>query len=132
MMTDLIADMLTRIRNGQKAKLSTIVAPYSKFSASVLKVMQDEGYINGFEKKNIRKGIDELTIALKYTEGRVPVIKEIAKISTSGRRNYIAASDVGNFFNGLGIAILSTSSGVISNNEAHKLNVGGELICKIF
>lgn len=132
MMTDLIADMLTRVRNGQKARLKTITAPYSKFGEAILKVIRDEGYINGFEVKNIRKGIDELAISLRYTDGRNPVIKEIKKISTPGRRIYIASDEVGKFFNGLGVAVLSTSHGVISNVEAKKLNVGGELICKIF
>jgi small subunit ribosomal protein S8 len=132
MMNDLIADMLTRIRNAQKAKLAQTRCPYSKFSANVLQVMQNEGYIRGFEKQSVRNGIDELVISLKYVDNRKPVIKEIVKVSKSGRREYISASEAGNFYNNLGIAILSTSRGVISNIEALKHNVGGELICKIF
>lgn len=132
MITDLIADMLTRIRNGQKAKLATIRCPFSKFGAAILQVMQQEGYIRNFEKENIRKGVDEIVIGLKYLEGRKPVISEITKISKPGRRHFIAAADVASVYNNLGIAILSTSSGVISNAEAFKRNVGGELICKIF
>ncbi len=132
MMTDLIADMLTRIRNGQKAKLAVIRCPYSKFGDNILRVMQQEGYIGAYEKQSVRKGVDELVINLRYIGNRKPVISEITKISKSGRRNYIAAADVGNFYNHLGIAILSTSSGVIANTEAFKRNVGGELICKIF
>lgn len=132
MMTDLIADMLTRIRNGQKAKLAVIRCPYSKFGDNILRVMQQEGYIGAYEKKSVRKGVDELVINLRYIGNRKPVITEITKVSKSGRRNYVAASDVGIFFNGLGIAILSTSSGVLANSEAFKRNVGGELICKIF
>ncbi len=132
MMTDLIADMLTRIRNGQKAKLATIHCPYSKFGDNVLRVMQQEGYIGAYEKKSVRKGVDELVINLRYVGNRKPVITEITKVSKSGRRNYVAASEVGSFFNDLGIAILSTSSGVLANSEAFKRNVGGELICKIF
>ena len=82
--------------------------------------------------KNQIVGVDELVINLRYIGNRKPVITEITKVSKSGRRNYVAASDVGSFFNGLGIAILSTSSGVLANSEAFKRNVGGELICKIF
>lgn len=132
MMTDLVADMLTRIKNGQKAKLPVVRAPYSGFSAKILQVMQDEGYIKGFEVKNIRKGVDELAISLKYLPGRKPVIVQIKKISKSGKREFVTVDKLGSFFNGLGIAILSTSKGVVSSVEAQKLHVGGELICKIF
>ena len=131
-MTDLIADMLTRIRNAQKAKLSKTRCPHSRLGANILQVMQQEGYIVSYEKLTVRTGVEELEITLKYIENRKPVISELIKVSKSGRRHYISAKDAGSFYNNLGIAILSTSSGVLSNIEACKRNVGGELICKIF
>ncbi len=130
-MTDPIADMLTRIRNGQRRGLFTISSPYSKFRAAVLEVLKKEGYIREYSKVENKDGKPELIIELKYMDGE-PVIKEIKKESTPGCRNYSKISDLPKIYNGLGIAIISTSRGVLSDFDARRLNVGGEVICIVF
>lgn len=130
-MTDPIGDMLTRIRNGQQTQKSCIVVPASALRVSVLEVLKREGYIRGFERKNVRAGVDELSVELKYHEGR-PVINEIQRVSAPGRRVYSKVKDLPKFYNGLGIFVLSTPQGVMSDNEAREANVGGEVLCKVF
>ena len=130
-MSDPLGDMLTRIRNGQQARKSSVVAPASKLRANVLAVLEREGYIRGFEKFNVRPGIDELRIDLKYFEGE-PVIKEISRVSKPGRRVYSKIKDLPKVYQGLGISILSTPRGVMSDHEARSSNVGGEVLCKVF
>jgi small subunit ribosomal protein S8 len=130
-MTDPLADMLTRIRNGQRARKSAVTAPASRFRKSVLDVLIREGYIRGYEEVEVRKGIAELKIELKYHEG-APVISQIARVSTPGRRVYSGVKDLPRVFNGLGISILSTPRGVMSDFEARQANVGGEILCKVF
>ena len=130
-MTDPIADMLTRIRNGQQAKKSHVVTPASSLRASILDVLVREGYIRGYERRNVRAGVDEFDIELKYHEGR-PVINEIQRVSTPGRRVYSKVKDLPKFYNGLGIFVLSTPQGVMSDHEARQANVGGEVLCKVF
>jgi small subunit ribosomal protein S8 len=130
-MTDPLGDMLTRIRNAQRAHKPTVAAPASKIRANVLEVLQREGYIRGYTRADVRPGVTELNIELKYVDGE-PVIREIARISKPGRRIYSKIADLPRVYNGLGIAILSTPRGVMSDNEARVANVGGEVLCRVF
>jgi small subunit ribosomal protein S8 len=130
-MTDPLGDMLTRIRNAQRARMSVVSSPASKLRSNVLQVLQREGYIRGYSESQMRKGIHELRIELKYHEGE-PVIKEIKRVSTPGRRVYSKIQDLPRVYNGLGISILSTPQGVMSDNEARAANVGGEVLCRVF
>jgi len=123
-MTDPIADLLTRIRNGQEAGKTSITAPASTFRESVLSVLKREGYIRDFSRIQVRSGIDELKIELKYFDG-APVIKEINRVSRPGRRVYSKIKELPRVYNGLGIAILSDA-------EAREANVGGEVLCHVF
>ena len=129
--TDPIGDMFSRIRNGQMRSLNSVEIPSSNFRQNILKILKDEGYIKDFyiEKKVNNK--TNLKINLKYYEGD-PVIKEIKRISKPGRRVYSRANSIPRVMNGLGLAILSTPKGVMSDTEARKNNVGGEIICRIF
>ena len=130
-MSDPLGDMLTRIRNGQAAHKPVVESPASKIRANVLEVLQREGYIRGYTREHIRPGVTELSIELKYVEGE-PVIREIDRVSTPGRRIYSRIADLPRVYNGLGIAILSTPRGVMSDNEARAANVGGEVLCRVF
>ena len=130
-MSDPIGDMLTRIRNAQRAHKSIVAAPASRARASVLEVLKREGYIRGFTRSDVRPGVVELQIELKYVDGE-PVIREISRISKPGRRIYSKVTDLPRIYNGLGIAILSTPRGVMSDNEARAANVGGEILCRVF
>lgn len=130
-MSDPLADMLTRIRNGQGARKQTVSSPASSLRAAVLEVLKREGYIRGYSQADIRKGIRELSIELKYHEG-APVIRRIKRISRPGRRTYSKIADLQRVSNGLGISILSTPQGVMSDAEARDANVGGEVLCQVF
>jgi len=130
-MSDPIGDMLTRIRNGQRARMSVVLSPHSKLRSNVLEVLKREGYIRGWSESEMRKGLHELRIELKYHEGE-PVIKEIKRVSKPGRRVYTKIKDLPRVYNGLGIAILSTPQGVMSDSEARTANVGGEVLCRVF
>ena len=130
-MTDPLGDMLTRIRNGQRAHKSTVVAPASKLRSNVLDVLKREGFIRDYSQAETRPGISEITIELKYYEGD-PVIREINRVSTPGRRVYSKIKDLSRVYNGLGISILSTPRGVMSDAEARDANVGGEVLCQVF
>lgn len=130
-MSDPLGDMLTRIRNGQMAKKSSIIAPASKLRANVLEVLKREGFIRGYEQFENRPGVNELKIELKYAEGE-PAIQEISRVSTPGRRVYSKIKDLNSVYNGLGISIISTPRGVMSDAEAREANVGGEVLCKVF
>ena len=130
-MTDPLGDLLTRIRNGQRAGKSAITTPASKLRENLLKVLEREGYIRGFERYTERPGVDELKVELKYNEGE-PVISEIMRVSKPGRRVYAKIKDLPKVYNGLGISILSTPRGVMSDHEARQANVGGEVLCQIF
>lgn len=130
-MSDPLGDMLTRIRNAQGARKTIVVSPASKLRANVLDVLQREGFIRGFSEAELRPGISEITIELKYYEGS-PVIKKIKRVSRPGRRVYRKIKDLPRVYNGLGIAILSTPRGVMSDNEARAANVGGEVLCQVF
>ncbi len=130
-MSDPLGDMLTRIRNGQRARQAVVASPASKIRANVLEVLKREGYIRGFSREDLRPGVAELKIELKYVDGE-PVIREIARVSKPGRRIYSRIADLPRSYNGLGIAILSTPRGVMSDNEARAAKVGGEVLCRVF
>ena len=130
-MSDPLGDMLTRIRNGQAAHKSVVQSPASKIRANVLEVLQREGYIRGYKREETDEGFAELKIELKYVDGE-PVIREITRISKPGRRVYSRIADLPRVYNGLGISILSTPRGVMSDNEARAANVGGEILCRVF
>jgi small subunit ribosomal protein S8 len=130
-MSDPLADMLTRIRNGQRARQAVVAAPASNFRANVLEVLKREGYIRGFTREQVRPGIAQLKIELKYVDGE-PVIRELARVSKPGRRVYSRISDLPRIYNGLGLSILSTPRGVLSDNEARAAKVGGEVLCRVF
>ena len=130
-MSDPLGDMLARIKNGQLRKKESVLMPASRFRGNVLDVLHREGYIRGFKKVEIENNKNEFQIELKYIDGE-PVIKNISRVSTPGRRVYSKIKDLQRNFDGLGISILSTSNGVLSDNEARNEKVGGEILCKVF
>jgi len=130
-MTDPVGDLLTRIRNGQAARLDSVTVPASRMRSNVLDVLQREGYIRGWFEEELRKGVKELRIELKYDNGR-PVIREIKRVSTPGRRVYSSVTAMPRVSNGLGVTILSTPKGVMADHEAREKNVGGEVLCMVF
>lgn len=130
-MSDTLGDMLTRIRNGQSAKKSVVDAPASRFRGNVLDVLKREGYIRNYTQIEKRPGINEFKIELKYYDGK-PVISEIKRVSTPGRRIYSGIKDLPKVYNGLGISIISTPRGVMSDNEARVAQIGGEVLCQVF
>ena len=130
-MSDPLGDMLTRIRNAQRSRHSTCVAPSSKLRANVLEALRREGYIRGYAAEELRPGVSQLRIELKYNEGQ-PVIKEITRVSKPGRRVYSGIKDLPRVYAGLGVSILSTPRGVLSDGEARAANVGGEVLCRVF
>lgn len=126
-----LAEVLSIIKNGQQARLSTVRYPASKFIGRVLDVLKGEGYIEDFSKEDIGSGKSDFVIQLKYFEGS-SVIKDMQCISKPGRRVYCEISKLPRYYNGLGIAILSTSKGVMSDFDARQANVGGEVLCSVF
>jgi small subunit ribosomal protein S8 len=129
-MTDPLGDMLTRIRNGQQARKDSIPTPASKLRAYVLDVLQREGYIRGYSEEELA-GQKGLRIELKYFEGQ-PAIQHLARVSKPGRRVYSGARELPRIRNGLGITIVSTPRGVLSDAEARDQNVGGEVLAEVF
>jgi small subunit ribosomal protein S8 len=129
-LTDPLGDMLTRIRNGQQARKDSVVSPASKLRARVLEVLAREGYIRGYTEEAMgpAKG---LRIELKYFEGQ-PAIRHVARVSKPGRRVYSGSKDLPRVRNGLGITIISTPKGVLSDAEARDQNVGGEILAEVF
>ena len=130
-MTDPIADMITRIRNGQRASKNSVSTPASRMRAAILEVLKSEGYIRGYAKSESDSGKPSFEVELKYSEGK-PVIVEIQRISRPGRRVYSGVGDLPRIYNALGISIISTPRGVMSDIEARKQNVGGEILCRVF
>ena len=128
--SDPIGDMLTRIRNAQLRRKSTVRVPASKLRERVLEVLKSEGYIRAYERFDLEGNKAEIEVSLKYHEGE-PVIRTIARVSTPGRRVYSSVGDLPRVANGLGISIISTPKGVMSDNQARAANVGGEVICKV-
>jgi len=129
--SDPLGDMLTRIRNGQKARKMTITSPASKLRANVLEVLKEEGYIRGYFHETVSEGIGDLKIELKYFENQ-PVIQSLDRVSKPGRRVYAKIKDLKQINNGLGLVVLSTPKGVLSDGKARELNVGGEVLCSVF
>lgn len=130
-MNDPIADMLTRIRNAQMRGKSTVITPASKLRGWVLDVLADEGYIRGYEKITGADGHPAMEISLKYFDG-APVIREMKRVSKPGRRVYMAVKDIPAIRQGLGVSIVSTPKGVMSDASARAANVGGEVLCTVF
>jgi small subunit ribosomal protein S8 len=130
-MSDPLGDMLTRIRNGQRARFGKVQAPASKLRSNVLEVLKREGYIRDYRSFVEDSGMSALEIELKYADGE-PVIREISRVSRPGRRVYSKIKELPRHYNGLGISILSTPRGVMSDHEARAANVGGEVLCKVF
>ena len=130
-LSDPLGDMLTRIRNGQLRKKDSVMMPASRFRGNVLDVLHRKDYIRGFRKIDLENQKNNFQIELKYVDGE-RVIKDISRVSTPGRRVYSKISDLQRNFDGLGISILSTSKGVLSDSEARDENVGGEILCKVF
>jgi len=128
-MSDPLGDMLTRIRNAQRTQKSVVVAPASQLRANVLEVLKREGYIRDFSRSDA--ALPELRIELKYHDG-APVIRQLRRVSKPGRRVYSKIKDLPRVYNGLGISILSTPRGVLSDSEARAANVGGEVLCTVF
>lgn len=128
---DPIGDMLTRIRNAQSAKHKSLACPHSVFRGEVLRVLKEEGYIRGYEVREVRKNIKEFTIEVKYSEGQ-PVIRNVGRVSTPGKRTYVPVDKMKKVANGLGISILSTSKGVMSDIQARQQGIGGEVLCTVF
>ena len=130
-MNDPIGDMLTRIRNAQMRGKSTVSTPASNLRAWVLDVLADEGYIRGYEKTTSTDGHGAIEISLKYFDG-VPVIRELKRVSKPGRRVYLGVKDIPQVRRGLGVSIVSTPQGVMSDANARAKNVGGEVLCTVF
>ena len=128
---DPIGDMFTRIRNGQMRSLNSVEIPASKFRSKILDILKSEGYINNYFLESSENNKKIIKVNLKYYEGN-PVIKEIKRISKAGRRVYSRANSIPKIQNGLGLAIISTPQGVMSDVDARKNNIGGEVICKVF
>tara|TARA_Y100000590_G_scaffold447121_1_gene581842 strand:- start:3198 stop:3596 length:399 start_codon:yes stop_codon:yes gene_type:complete len=129
--TDPIADMITRIRNAQLRTLNKVSIPNSRLRARILDVLKEEGYISDYKISSGDKNDKFLSVDLKYNNG-VPVIKEISRVSKPGRRIYTKADSIPKIQNGLGIAIVSTSKGIMTDNDARIKKIGGEIICKVF
>jgi small subunit ribosomal protein S8 len=130
-MNDPIADMLTRIRNSQMRGKSVVSTPASKLRGWVLDVLADEGYIRGYESGTDSDGHPTLEISLKYFDG-TPVIREVKRVSKPGRRVYVGVNDIPSVRQGLGVSIVSTSKGVMSDASARSQNIGGEVLCTVF
>jgi small subunit ribosomal protein S8 len=128
---DPLGDLLTRIRNAQMRRQNKVVSPASKLRAHVLDVLIEEGYIRGYTEVTERAGVKHLEIELKYTNGQ-PAIREIRRVSKPGRRVYSAVKELQPVKNGLGVSILTTPKGVMSDNRAREENVGGEVLCNVF
>ena len=128
---DPISDMITRIRNAQMRMSKNVTIPNSKFRIRILEVLKQEGYISDYKLLSDSNNKNSLSVDLKYSNG-LPVIREIKIISKPGRRIYAKADSIPKIQNGLGLAILSTSKGIMTDNEARNQNVGGEIICRIF
>ena len=128
---DPVGDMITRIRNAQMRLLNNVKIPGSKFRKKILDVLKQEGYIADYKLLSDTNNRGNLSVDLKYNDG-LPVIKEIKRVSKPGKRIYVRATSIPKIQNGLGLAIISTSIGIMTDNDARSKNVGGEIICKVF
>lgn len=131
-MTDPIADMLTRVRNGQMARKQQVRAPYSKLKFAIAKILEKEGYVGAVEvTEAMNPKFQDIVIGLKYNNNK-PQIREMKRISKPGRRIYAKAAELPRVYSDIGVAIISTPSGVMTNKEARKRRLGGEVLCQIF
>ena len=130
-MSDPLADMIARIRNGQKARKPQVVVQPSKLHNAVLSVLKEEGYIRGYADRAVREGVRETVVDLRYHEGQ-PAIREIKRVSSPGRRVYSGIKTLPRPYGGLGVTIVSTPQGVMSDSQARTKNVGGEVICRVY
>ena len=128
---DPVGDMITRIRNAQMRLLNSVILPSSKFRVKILEVLKQEGYISDYKLLSDANKKNNISVDLKYNNG-TPVIKEIKRVSKPGRRIYAKADSIPKIQNGLGLAIVSTSKGIMSDNDARIKNIGGEIICRVF
>jgi len=130
-MTDPIADLLTRIRNGMTARLERVDVPSSKLKVNIVRILRDEGYIKNYKViKDNKQGV--LRIFLKYTDNNLPAIKGIQRVSKPGCRVYVGSDEIPPVLSGLGLGILSTSKGVMSDREARRQKIGGEILCSVW
>ena len=132
MVTDQISDLLTRIRNAQRAGHPSVSLPASKTKERVLKVLQDEGYVASFESNKDHNGKPQLKVHLRYTNENQPVIREVKRLSRPGKRVYVSHEKIPVNRGGLGLVVVSTSRGMLSDREARRNGLGGELICSVF
>ncbi|NNG03220.1 MAG: 30S ribosomal protein S8 [Inquilinus sp.] len=130
-LSDPLGDLLTRIRNGQRAGKATVESPASRLRVNVLEVLKREGFIRDFATADERAGVSTVKVELKYADGK-PVIRRIDRVSKPGRRVYSKVKEMPRVYNGLGISIISTPRGVLSDTEARAANVGGEILCQVF
>ncbi len=130
-MSDPIADMLTRIRNGLSAQKREVVMPASRSKLAILKILKDEGYITGFNEEVDERNLPAIRVALKYYQGK-PVIEELVRISKPGRRVYKSVGELTSVAGGLGVAIVSTSKGMMTEKQARSAGAGGEIVCTVF
>jgi small subunit ribosomal protein S8 len=130
-MSDPLADMIARIRNGQKAHKAQVTVPAARLHTAVLGVLKDEGYIRGFADREIKKGVREIVVDLRYHDGE-PAIREIERVSSPGRRVYSGIKSLSRPYGGLGVVVISTPQGVMSDAQARTKNVGGEVICRVY
>lgn len=130
-LSDPLGDMITRIRNGQMAKLAIVKCPASTLRSAVCQALVDEGYIRGFKQVDLGDGKSNLEIQLKYMDGQ-GAIKQIDRVSKPGRRVYKKVKDMPRFYNGLGVLLVSTPRGILTDSGARKANVGGEVLCRVY
>jgi small subunit ribosomal protein S8 len=131
--SDPISDMLARLKNAQRSFLISVDVPYSSQKLEILKVLKEEGYIASYVVEELRKGVKNILVGLKYSKAGKPAIETLERVSRPGRRFYSAFVDLKDFFNGMGIYILSTSShGIVSDRVAKRAKIGGEIICRVF
>ncbi|OPY11846.1 MAG: 30S ribosomal protein S8 [Syntrophus sp. PtaU1.Bin005] len=131
-MTDPIADMLTRIRNANRARFKSVEVLHSGINLNIVKVLKKAGYIGGYDIKKNEKGFDVLNVYLKYPDSKTTIIQDIQRVSKPSRRIYVKRDKIPKVLNGYGVAIISTSKGVITDKEAREKNVGGEVLCKVW
>jgi small subunit ribosomal protein S8 len=130
-LNDPIADFLTRVRNGLQADHDAVVMPHSHFKAELARILAEQGYVEGWDVQPGRVGQD-LRVTLKYTEGRLPVIDGLERVSKPGRRTYVSATEIPKVQGGMGTTIVSTSRGVMTGHDARKAGIGGELVAKVW
>ncbi len=131
-MTDPIADMLSRIRNASAVKKAEVVMPFSKVKFNIAKILKHEGYLGEAGVIETRKGVNQLSIKLKYGEQNQPVIRNLKRISRPGRRLYVGKDELPRVLNNLGVAVISTSKGLMTNRQARQEGLGGEIICEVY